>query len=300
MIIRKGSFTAWIDRLSSCPENIARSLIKIGSVLSEPVIKVALSSSDMERGIEALFMRKGIVPPPIPWSRLFRNTVYKMGRGNGWRLELTEEILTSTFQDILMGANLSSDVVWRSGDLADVVERWMDEGKSEDEMIKLLIYKIKSEAWKIYVRNLDGRKPGLVRNFDPNANDPDDETRRQFLQILDLSSSSQSDVSNWMNLSRSSPEVRDLLRLLDEVISKTRDPKMSMLWNTIKESPDFKSVRELGEDDVTYINEEGFRITEPLYLALGKSKPNDIFYEFDKLKKLLNRIKPLAMEMLSK
>lgn len=237
----------------------------------------------------------------LDWGKAFSQPVYKVGYQLGWSKQTRDDVLAAVFTDILVGHNIDTGGMWSVGTFADQVETWLSEGKSDLDILKLTQHKVQREARKkVHLLRETGTSEVKVDTFEtttPRGEEYD--KSRVFLDMLSLSPMQKGQAADWMGLVDNDPEIRLLLRKVDEYISRSSDDKIKLLWDVLKENPDFGSRREIAERDVTFRDESGYTQTLPLWQALRKKKPNDIWFEFDKLKDSLKNIQPHVAEALA-
>lgn len=270
--------------------------------------KKAYSDSDINTAVKQHFIMEGLQnPPDLNWAKIFKAPVARLSIRNQWSREHEEDIIASVFQDILMGENIDTGGEWAMGSLANQIRSMREDHKDETDMRKLLKKQVHEQAVKKHRKRQRfvtyAPEDAAQGTFDPTLRRDENSAgggNQIMLDILDMNPVSRGQADYWMTITRQNKTMRDVLRKIDKIIERKASWKGKLVWKALKNSPDFDSRRELGEDEVTFKDPETGSIrTAPLYIALGKSKPNDIWYEMEKLSKLLKRIKPAVMDMIA-
>jgi hypothetical protein len=278
---------------------IGRGLSNLG-MLRLPPKKAFYSEKDINAIVESELRKEGVQGLGIDWAGAFKWPILKVKSQRRWDQEKYEEIFAAVFEDILMGENLNTGGVWSSGKLASQVKRWIEEGKTELDIVKLLRAKVGREAVKKEVVLSEGRKDTQITKYDHvSPNNASEEKGLVFLDVLSMNPLSKAKASEWMSLVDNDPEIRVLLRKVDDIINQISDDSVKLLWEVLKDTPDFRSKRELAEETVSVRDAQGILREMPLWEALGKRKPNDIWYEFEKLEKDLADLKPHIYQSLT-
>lgn len=286
-----------VSHTMSKQSKLAYALLQL-SRLKLGLSKVAYTDADIERAIQQHFRAEQLEnPPELNWGRIFGGTVQRLSRMNNWDEGTEEQILASTFSDILMGENIQTGAEWAKGNLAKMVRDFRADGKRQGDIERLLKRQINQQAlwhWK-KLRQMVEQNPEDVARFDPTHRPEDDEPGRGLiLDILDMDPLSRSEADLWMHITKRDPMVLDMINKIDRFIDQKADQGVKLLWKTMKHNPEMIGNRSaLGRVNITYVDEEdGQQKTAPLYEALGKSKPSDLWYPEKKLVELVDQIKP--------
>lgn len=202
-----------------------------------------------------------------------------------------------------MGENINTGNKWSHGSLSDKIITWREEGRGLKEMRKFLkrqVWQHAKEEGRMHNRSVRYTPEHFPQhNFDPTRQEVDGDYE-SILHVLDTDSNVRNKIEAWMSLmDPGNKYMRDLLRKMDSDIQERSDWKTALVWKVMKESPGFKSRRQLGDDEVTFKDPQtGDIITKPLYKALGKSKPENVYYEVNKIEDMLAHYWPQVRELL--
>ena len=286
-----------ISKTMSKQSKIAYALLQFSRTRSG-LLKTAYSDADIERAVQQHFRSEGIQNPPnLNWGKIFAGTVQRLSRMNNWDEGTEEQIMASAFSDILMGENIATGAQWSKGSLGQMIRDFQAAGKSDGDIERLLKRQVNQQALRHWERQKQMvRQHGDdVTTFDPTHRPDDEETGRELiLDVLDMDPLSREQADHWMHVTERDPIILDMISKIDRFIEQNADQGVKLLWKTMKDNPEMIGNRsELGRINITYVDEEdGQQKTAPLYEALGKSKPSDLWYPEEKLVKLVDQIKP--------
>lgn len=281
------------------------------TIYTDDVINTAVQQHFRAEGLEN--------PPDLPWASIFKQGVKKMAVSNRWSKEYEEQIMSAVFQDILMGQNIDSFDVdkdtgdldfsagqWKQGNLANQIRKWQAKGKNETDMERMLRSHVTKKAenkdrkFTQRQRGEGGHSQLPFDHTDTFDTGPEGGDSNVILNLLEMDPMTRSEASTWMNIAENNPAIRNFLRLIDKRVKQTQDDRLIKIWKAIKDYPDFKNKSDLARNEVTYFDRDKGRVlTKPLYMAIDVDEPRKVDYHFRKLRKVLESLKPEALELLS-
>ena len=289
---------------------IANALVRLASLTGRRRGKKALSSIHIERAVQQHFAREGFENPPnIPWVDVFERPVSRLSRMNNWDREQEDEIILSTLQDILMGRDLAVEggKQWAYGNMATNIQDLLRQGKSEQDILKILQNQVKRQALIVASRmGLYVRQHGRAKDvpFDPTYSPKDHADgggQNLILDLLDFDSLSRQQANEFMHIQDTNPLMRDLLRKIDRRIEQKAGWKVKLIWKAMKENPSWTKLVDLGRTEVEYTDPNDGRVKiKPVYEAIGKTRARDVKYEVKKLRNTLGELKSEVKEMIDR
>lgn len=287
------------------PLKIAYTLLKLsgGYVDKTSRRKLAMKPDQINRAVVQHFQDRELVDPPdIDFGKLISNAVANMARKAGMTYEQGMEMTLSITQNLLVGMNLDNGNVYSQGDLANRIREMRAKGKTDKDMKYILA------DW-VQKTFLTKTRYDRRREYSGHDNAPADskrETLSLFEEVLSFNPLSRSEASQWMGISQKDPVLRLLLKQIDRVISQKAGVAESLVWQTVRENPDYPSISQLAREIVTVEDPTTKRPTSlPLEDALtmlqdaGLVKSNNVRYILEKkVMPMLDRLKPAVLEAL--
>lgn len=293
-----------VSKTIDLPIKVAYALLRLKgeyAVDKQATQKTAMSARDINRAVEQHFRdREMMDPPDIDFGKMIFAVAEYMGVKSKLSPEAIDMMATSLAQNILTGMNLDTGAVYSQGDLANRIREMRSKGMSEREMQNILgdflqktfltklRYDLRREHTVDDVMTEDGEKIELVD------------------KAFSLNPLSRSQASKWMSLVQQDSTLRLLLEKVDKLIERSGDLSSTLVWKALQDNPDYKSVRQLGEESVTFMHPT---LNRPMTTTLQDAltilraaklvKTDNIRYIMEnRISRILEKLKPVVLEAL--
>lgn len=255
-----------------------------------------LDDRAVNRTIKEELMKAGIERKDVlnaNWAKPIIGTLQKFRGKFDWTDAQYEDILADTFEDFLLGENLSTGGKWSQGTLPEQVKTWLAQGKEPSDMLGMLGYAVAQKAKKRGQKYFRGPGGGQRTQFEQQQKGDDDWNPYQVAdEVFQMEGVGKGQAGKWMRLVQTDPELKAGLNMVEKKLERM-DRDIYNVWKAYRKEPDFKSANDLGEVIIDYRDPETGRKKEgPLWKALGKEKNTSMYYYMNKLKDVMKKMWP--------
>jgi len=293
-----------VSKAIDLPVKIAYALLRLtgGYVDKTARGKVAFSADEINRAVQEHLASRELEVPGIDFGTLIYRAIERMSSRAKLDYDDREMMRITIVQNLITGMNLDTGNTYGQGDLANRIREMLAKGLGTndikriltDVMQKMFLTKTRYDRRKEFSGHEDGEE-GTKR-----------ETVNLFDDVLSLNPMRRDQAAQWMSLSKQDPEIRNLLKQVDRIITQKADTGEALVWKTIRENPDYPSISQLEREIVTIMHPvTKARVTLSLSDAMtvlkdaGEIRTDNVRYVLEKkITPMLDRIKPVVLEAL--